>query len=419
MPRPPPIALLLAATLLTASNTILGEQVSDQLQFSPRLTEPRVAPIGTQGRTPLQEQMLASRPDFNIYKTLAHDPELYARWSGLGQYLLNGSTLPPRDREIIILRMGWLCQAPYEWSQHARIAKSGGLLGDAEIRAIAQGPGAKLWSPFERTLLQMVDELHYQSGIADRSWSELAARYSIEQRIDAIYTAGQYQLVSMALNSLGVQLDPELRERLPADITAPAVAGLPTTPRLRSPRLAPLTLEAMSAEQRALVAPQTRDGKIPNLYATMVTHTRFYEPRWRFGSYILRDSRVPARAREMLILRTAWNSRTEYEWAHHVPIARQAGLSEAEIARIAQGPMATGWNEEERALLAATDELHREAFLSAATWSELARHYDTPQMIEIIYTVGGYAMTALAINSLGIQLEAGFPAMPTHGSMTR
>jgi 4-carboxymuconolactone decarboxylase len=407
------IALLTAGTLLALSNTILGEPVGDQLGFSARLAQPRVAPIEAKDRTPQQQQMLASRPDFNIYKTLAHDPELYARWSGLGQYLLNGSTLPPRDREIIILRMGWLCQAAYEWSQHARIAKSSKLLNDAEIHAVAEGSAAKLWSPFERALLQMVDELRYQSGIADHTWAELASHYSIEQRIDALYTAGQYQLVSMALNSLGVQLDPELQERIPSDLTMPAVATQPTLPRLKTPRLAPLELQAMTPEQRALVAAQMRDGTVPNLYATLVRHVKFYEPRLRFGSYLMRESRVPARARELLILRTAWNTRTQYEWAHHVPIARQAGWSDAQIARIAQGPAARGWNEDERTLLQTADQLHREAFLTTATWSELARHYDTPQVIEIIYTVGGYAMTALAINSLGIQLEPGFPAMPS------
>jgi 4-carboxymuconolactone decarboxylase len=411
---PQAIALLGAVILLALSATTPGGQVSDHSAFSARLREPRVAPVGPENRTPEQQLMLASRPDFNIYKTLAHDPQLYARWSGLGQYLLNGSSLPPRDREIIILRMGWLCQAPYEWSQHARIAKAGKLLSDAEIHAIAEGPASKLWSPFESTLLHMVDELRYQATIGDAIWTRLSGHYSVEQRIDALYTAGQYQLVSMALNSLGVQLDPELRERIPTDVKSPTPAGEPHQPRPKIPRLAPLSLQAMSPEQRALVTPQMRDGKLPNLYATLVAHTKLYEPRWRFGSYLLRDSHLPARTREILILRTAWNTRTQYEWAHHVPIAKQAGLSDADIARIARGPAAPGWTDEERALLQTADELRREAFVSDGTWSQLNRQYDTVRVIEILYTVGGYAMTALAINSLGIQIEPGYPAMPAH-----
>jgi 4-carboxymuconolactone decarboxylase len=384
--------------------------------FSPRLIQPRVPVVANNGRTPAQEKMLAGRPDYNIFKTLAHDPELYERWSGLGQYLLNASTLPPRDREIIILRMGWLCQAPYEWSQHARIAKASANMTDVELRAIAEGAAGPSLSDFDRTLIRAVDELRYDAQIGDATWAALRSRYSVEQTIDAIYTAGQYQLVSMALNSLGVQLDPELQERIPTDLKLPPVAGTPKAPRLTTPRISPLTLESMTQEQRQLVGPQMRDGKVPNLYATLVVHTRFYEPRLRFGSYIQRDSRLPPQMRELLILRTAWLAKSEYEWAHHVVFAHDAGLTEAEIASVALGPRARNWSDEQRALLQAADELRREAFISAAAWKTLTQHYDTATMIEIIYTVGGYAMTAMAINSLGIEVEAGYPRLRNFGN---
>lgn len=385
----------------------IGRDVSQSTEtFTPRLAVPRVSPIGKDGRTPAQEAMLANRPDYNIYKTLAHDPELYQRWSSLGQYLLSGSTLPPRDREIIILRMGWLCQAPYEWAQHARIAKASANMTDADVLRISQGRGSAGWSDFERTLIDMVDELRYETQIDEATWTALRSKYSVEQVIDALYTAGQYQLVSMALNSTGVQLDPELRERIPAGTMLPALASRPRASRLAAPRIPPLTPEAMTPEQRQLVAPQTRDGRLPNLYATLVVHTRFYEPRLRFGSYLQRDSHLRPRTRELLILRTAWNARSEYEWAHHAGFAREAGFTDAEIARVAQGPAAAGWSEEQGALLRAADELRRETFIADSTWNTLSKYYDAPSLLEIIYTVGGYAMTAMAINSLGIQLEA-------------
>ena len=92
--------------------------------FTPRLQAPRIAPLSKAERTPAQEAMLSSRPDYNVYKTLAHHVDLYNRWSPLGRFLLDGSTLPPREREIVMLRMGWLCQSEYEWAQHARIAKA-------------------------------------------------------------------------------------------------------------------------------------------------------------------------------------------------------------------------------------------------------------------------------------------------------
>jgi 4-carboxymuconolactone decarboxylase len=397
------ITVLLFALLGTHA---LGKSVNQTTGlFTPRLADPRVQPIGKEGRTAEQEKMLAGRPDYNVFKTLAQDPQLFARWSPLGQYLLSGSTLPASDREIVILRMGWLCQAPYEWSQHARIAKSTAGMSDADVHRVAEASNAQGWTDFERTLIKMVDELRFDGQISDSTWSALRAKYSLQQTIDALYTAGQYQLVSMALNSLGVQLDPILDDRMPSDTPLPRLAARPRVALLAKPRVAALSIAEMSPDQRSLVAAQIRDGKLPNLYATLVVHPALYGPRMRFGSYLQRESQLPARARELLILRTAWLSNSEYEWAHHKLFAREAGLSDAEIARVAHAVIDKQWGEADHALLQATDELRREAFISDATWRTLTQNYDVQKMIEIIYTVGGYAMTAMAINSLGIQQE--------------
>ncbi len=399
--------LLLAgcATLILSTASVAADQT-----FTPRLQTPRVAPLDKESATPSQQTMLASRPDFNIYKTLAHHVDLYTRWSPLGQFLLNGSSLPPREREIVMLRMGWLCQSEYEWAQHARIAKAQAGLSGEDIHRIAEGPAAAGWSDFERTLLRMVDELRYEAMISDVTWQALRTKYSDQQAMEALYTAAQYQLVSMALNSLGIQLDPGLADRLPQDVPLPALAQRPTSPRHETPRVPPLGELQWTDEQRNLVAAQAKP--LLNLYATMLNHPKLYAPRLKFGSYLQRDSLLPPKTRELLIMRTAWLTRTDYEWGHHVEPAQKAGLSAADIHRIASGPDAPGWSEEHAAVLRAADELRREAFIGDSTWKTLAKYYDTPRLIEIIYTTGGYTMTALAINSLGIQLEPGFPALP-------
>jgi 4-carboxymuconolactone decarboxylase len=400
-----------AILLLSLTSAVTGNAMAAQGEtFSPRLQLPRLAPVPKESRTPAQQAMLASRPDYAIYTTLAHDVDLYNRWSPLGQYLLNGSKLPPRHREMVMLRMGWLCQAEYEWSQHARIAKGDPGLTDEDIHRIAAGPDAAGWSEFERTLLRMVDELRYDAMISNKTWGELRAQYSLEQTLDALYTAAQYQLVSMALNSLGVQLDPILKDRMPTDVPAPRLAAAPTGKRLSTPRVKPLAPAAWSAQQRELITPQIKEGRALNLYTTILNHPALYGPRATFGSYLQRDSLLPAKTRELLIMRTAWLLRSQYEWSHHFASAQTAGLSDAEIQRIRTGPNAAGWSEEHRAVLQAVDELRREAFMSEETWETLQKHYNTKQLIEIIYTTGGYTMTALAINSLGIQVEDGLPA---------
>ena len=395
------LLLLFATSGLPAADT-----------FTPRPQTPRVAPLDKEHRTPAQQEMLSSRPDFNVYKTFAHHVDLYNRWSPLGRFVMNGSSLPPREREIVMLRMGWLCQSEYEWAQHARIGKEQAGLTNADIHRIAEGPTAAGWSDFERTLLRMVDELRYDTMISDATWTALRAKYSVQQVMEALYTAAQYQLVSMALNSLGVQLDPGLEDRLPTDVRLPALAALPKTPRLKQPRVPPLSESQWSDEQRKLVAAHTNTRPLLNLYATILNHPALYAPRVQFGSYLQRDSLLPQKTRELLIMRTAVLTRAQYEWGHHVEPAQKAGLSDEEIRRIASGPDAPGWSEEHAAVLRAADELRREAFVSDRTWKTLAKYYDTQRLIEIVYTSGGYTMTALAINSLGIQLEPGYPPFP-------
>ena len=385
----------------------------ESAKFSLRPTKPRVAPIPTENRTAAQVAMLAERPDYNIYKTLAHHPELYAKWSGLGRFVLNGSSLPPRERELVMLRMGWLCQSEYEWAQHARIATETAGVAVEELRRIAEGPAAAGFTDHERALLTMVDELRYEAMISDATWQALLAKYSVQQVMEALFTAAQYQLVSMALNTLGIQLDPGLEHRLPGDLPPPATASRPSTSRLAAARIPALQPEQWNDEQRALLEPLVRDdGSVLALYATLVHHPQIFAPRLVFGTYLRAESGLPPQTRELLILRTAWNIRAEYEWAHHVEYAKEAGLSDEQIARVADGPDAPGWSEEQAALLRAADELRREAFVTDATWAALAPHYDTQRLIEIVFTVGGYTMTGLALNSFGVQVEDGYPGFP-------
>ena len=415
------LAINVLLCLITAASSVGGQSLVTQPgSFSPRLTKPRIAPVPEQGRTEAQRQMLASRPDFNIYKTLAHHPELYSRWSGLGGFLLNGSSLPARQREMLMLRMGWLCQSEYEWAQHARIATSSAGMTDQEVHRIAEGPEARGWTDFERSLLRMVDELRYETIISDTTWRALRTEYSDLQMMEALFTAAQYQLVSMVLNSLGVQLDPGLQHRLPRDLPLPRLAGNEIGARLSAPRISPLVPGEWTPQQREQITPQIRpDGSVLNLYSTLIRHPRLYTPRASFGTYLQKETSLPPWTRELLIMRTSFLIGTEYEWAHHVAAARAAGLTDVEIARIAAGPEAAGWSEEQRAVLRAADELRREAFITDRTWGTLAQSYNAKQLVEIVYTVGGYTMTGLAINSFGIRVEPGLPVFPRSSKRTK
>ncbi|MEJ6670471.1 MAG: alkylhydroperoxidase family enzyme [Candidatus Azotimanducaceae bacterium] len=178
-----------------------------------RLTEPRINPVEEADWTESQRALLAPQRMRgriqNIFLTLANHEALAKRWMVFANHILHKSKLSARDRELLILRVGWLCQSGYEWGQHVLIGKKAGI-SDLEIEAIKVGPTDPSWSIQDALLLTATDELRADAFVTDPTWQALAGLYSEQQLMDLVFTVGQYQLVSMALNTFGVQLDPDL-----------------------------------------------------------------------------------------------------------------------------------------------------------------------------------------------------------------
>jgi len=140
----------------------------------------------------------------NIFTTLARHPKLLKRWMVFAGHVLSKSTLPARERELLILRTGWLCRSEYEFHQHTRIGLASGLSPD-EIRKVTLG--LDTWTGLDRVLLRAADELHAGQTIGDDTWKALRESYSEQQLLDLLFTVGQYTLVSMVLNTLGVETE--------------------------------------------------------------------------------------------------------------------------------------------------------------------------------------------------------------------
>ncbi|MGE0045995.1 MAG: carboxymuconolactone decarboxylase family protein, partial [Hyphomonadaceae bacterium] len=173
-----------------------------------RLKEARLAPLEADAWTDEQRALLAplGEKPFNIFKTLARHPEAFEAFMAWGNYILSRkNTLPRREREIVILRIGFRCRAGYEWAQHAIIGKRVGL-SDDEIARIKAGAGAG-WGPADSALIRAADELHDNQFISPATLAALSAHFDEKQRMDVVFTAGQYTQVSMMLNTFGIQLD--------------------------------------------------------------------------------------------------------------------------------------------------------------------------------------------------------------------
>ena len=182
---------------------------------------PRIPPLAENEGDPQVVEMLNALPagaegpvgEYNIFRTLARHPDLFRSWLGFGGYLLVGGKVPPRDRELMILRTAVRCRSSYEWGQHVRISERMGIEREA-IDRVLESPDAAGWPDHEATLMRAVDQLHDDAKIGDDTWAELAKTYNEKQLIEIPMLIGQYHMVAFALNSLGVELDEGL-EQLP------------------------------------------------------------------------------------------------------------------------------------------------------------------------------------------------------------
>jgi alkylhydroperoxidase family enzyme len=184
---------------------------------------------------------------------------------------------------------------------------------------------------------------------------------------------------------------------------------------LRVAPLAPEDRDERTAELLASLRVPGVEGRDMNIFAALAHHPRLLK-RWAaFGGVLLYRGELPARERELLILRTAWNCRADYEWGQHARIGLDAGLTRDEIAAVATDAASAdpAWSDEDAALLRAADELHEDAHISDETWAALAGRWSDAQLIEICMVVGNYHLVAFTLNSLGVQREDGVEGLPT------
>jgi 4-carboxymuconolactone decarboxylase len=170
-----------------------------------------------------------------------------------------------------------------------------------------------------------------------------------------------------------------------------------------TPRIAPVELEDGDPSVQELLAP-LGERSSSNFFRTLVRHPRIFK-RWIPYGHVLLKGSLPARDRELLVLRAAHRAQSPYEWFHHEPIAADSGLSDKEIARVRLGPAEKGWSDADATVLRAADELIDTHTLSDATWQLLSDRYDEQQLIEVPMVVGLYYSMGFALNSFGVQPE--------------
>jgi len=182
-------------------------------------------------------------------------------------------------------------------------------------------------------------------------------------------------------------------------------------------RLPPLEEHEWSPSTRAqLVSSWLPEGEAPpkpsTVRATLARHETLFEAWDRFGAAIFNGT-LPARDREVLILRTAWLTHCRVQWAYHEAPAARAGLTDADIGAIVEGPESAALEPWDRVLVKVIDQLHAHGTIDDATWDHLAAHYTDEQLIEVPLVAGHYLMIAYAVNSFGTPVPEGSAPLPS------
>jgi alkylhydroperoxidase family enzyme len=163
-------------------------------------------------RHPFPRQDEARPKALNALGTLARHPALAQAFHTFNGHVLFASTLSPRQRELLVLRVAAVRQSEYEWAQHAVLAGDAGLRAD-EVDAIKQGVDGAPWEPLDAAMLRAVDELLDHATITDGTWATLANELDDQQLMDLVFTVGAYEILAMAFRTFGVELDADLRRK--------------------------------------------------------------------------------------------------------------------------------------------------------------------------------------------------------------
>ena len=394
------VAASVSMTLLTLESQALPDRPGSSRPVQPR--EPRIVPIADAKLTAAQREQIArfvppgTRPGNGI-RTLLTVPELVDHTMSFHTYITRDASLSPRDRELLMLRTAWLHGSDVIWREQVGSARKAGLSTE-DLRRIAEGPDAPGWNPFEANLLRMSDQLFRNSFVNDDVFRTLAARYDTCHLMDAGMTVADTAAMALVYNAFGVQPDDAPPgDRMPS--TIPYRVSVPDREAvtLNAARLEPLPGPGANNPRTFNLCPKLNAARNGSEYVNQI-------------SMLGKSGR--ARDRELLILRTGWDSQSEYEWSEHVGRVGRARAIGVPVDRIPRGPDASEWSPFEANLLRFADELYRNAAVSDRLWATLKETYDDRMMIDATVTVANYRNVSMALNMLGVQSNPGEEKLP-------
>jgi alkylhydroperoxidase family enzyme len=177
------------------------------------------------------------------------------------------------------------------------------------------------------------------------------------------------------------------------------------------PRIPPLAPDEWDDRlTRLLTASPGGLAEPMHIFATLARQPELFRRWLGFGGALLAGN-LSGRLRELVILRTAYRFDGHYEWAHHIELGRDQGLTAAELAALGGELGAVDWDPLELAALHAVDETADQGSVADGTWAVLAAHFEPGDLVELLMLLGHYLMLSTVLRSLRVTLEPSAQAL--------
>ncbi|MEM8981813.1 MAG: carboxymuconolactone decarboxylase family protein [Pseudomonadota bacterium] len=343
----------------------------------------------------------------NIVLIYFRNLNLNRNWSYMATHLFMKNSLSDRQREIIVLRVSWQCASDYEFIQHVRIVREQALMTEDEIKDLLQQEPVGDWTPAERTLIALSDELLALNSVTDPTWCELTAHFDVKQQLDAIATAGGYTLNSMATNSFDVDIEDTMQREsgLVPSWHAPAFRFMDREDYDAANSRAPDGKPPADEKAEGITRPFLDRSERVGLLSVIAHHPLLVRDWLPIIRHVDTESTLDRETRLIVAIRTAYRCNCSAELADRKAIAVNAGVQADDINRALSSVPESACVDRLGLLVRATDELIDNMLVSDSTWTLLKEFYSDEQVMDIVFAVATGLMVSWMQNALGVSAE--------------
>jgi len=342
----------------------------------------------------------------DMMKTFLNYPEFTRSIGRIGTRVTLTTDLPRRLAALAVLRTAWLCDCDYLW---AHILADGGVpVTGAEQTAVKHGAYGD-FNSLERHVLEAIDELHDTHYLSEEKWYRIG-RLGSNAVLDLIVTYAFFVTLSVAVNSLGVQLEDGTGWDGERPALTDAGTGL-TPPRQLPKRVFEADYSLLSPRQLEQTNRLGRRGKptTSKLQKAMINYPEFVAAISAFGKRGIDDPCLPPRIWQIAAMRTSWLCDSEYLWAQHGKVCREKlGVTFEDLAGVAEGPDSQSLQDFDRVIVATVDDMYHHNRISDANWGQFDQ-FGPEGVTDLIIVYGLYVLQSCVARCFGTTLEDGVP----------